>query len=225
MKFRLLAIVLPALVWLASIAAPANADLITFGNANLFRSTVEGFQEITAPSGVPASSMPADSTFTQPFNGVLPDGNSGVWYRFNFALPAGFSGVSMNIQLSVDNEVQVFLNDQNAAVEDDTVVQNFSPPFPQFTLNSNGTVTNNSGTWDALPITQSMFQTGPNELTFFATNNGGPGHFNLISGSIEFAANGVVPVPEPSSALLLGLGLLGMLGYGWRRRATPSTGC
>ena len=225
MKVRLLAIVLPALVAFGGIGTPANADVITFTNADLSRSTTEGFLEITAP-GIAPSFIPADSTFTLPFDGILPAEFSGVWYRLNFVLPAGVTNPSMNIELLVDNEVQLFLNDQIAAVEDDTDADNFIAPFPEFTLNSDGTVTDNFLTWDALPISQGMFQSGVNELTFFATNNGGPGAFSLISGgSIEFNVTPPTGVPEPGSAVLLGLGLLGAAVYRRRRRATRTAGC
>ena len=220
MSPRLLSIVVPVLISFASIATSANAATINFNASNLLRSTVEGFQEITAPGGVSPATMPADATFTiAPPNGFL-NSNVGAWFRFNFNLPAGFTGLSMNIQLSVDNEIQLFVNDQNAAVEDDTVVQNFVPPFPQFTLNSNGTVTDITGTWDALPITQSMFQVGANELTFFATDNGGVGGFTLFDSSISFNQNGTGgggSASEPGSVFLLGLGLLGLLAFRRRR--------
>ncbi len=40
-------------------------------------------------------------------------------------------------------------------------------------------------------------------------------HAHQLIGDVAFEA---VSVPEPSSALLLGLGALGLLGHGWRRR-------
>lgn len=198
-------------------AVSAQAATINFGNGDLSQSTLEGagaFIEITAP-GVDPSNIPADGTFVNPYNGTIASGNAGKWYRYNFNLPSGFTNLSMTIQLSVDNEVQLFLNDMIAAVEDDTVVQNFNAPFPMFTLASNNTVTNNSGTWDVLPINQSMFQTGPNELTFFATNNGGPGNFNLLNGTITYD---VSAIPEPTTSVLFGLGLVGLFAMRRRKR-------
>jgi hypothetical protein len=39
-------------------------------------------------------------------------------------------------------------------------------------------------------------------------------------GALEVTENGpqVTGVPEPGSLTLLGIGVLGLLGYGWRRR-------
>ena len=75
-------------------------------------------------------------------------------------------------------------------------------------------------------------------LTFNATGTG-TGAFNFVfdafndvkgrdaqvlsltagSGQVQVGAN---PVPEPGTLMLLGSGLAGLLGYGWRRRRTQS---
>ena len=192
-----------------SIAKPAMATTITFGNPNLSLSTVSEFQPIDA-SGIPPSFIPDDDTFTLPFSETIAVGFAGNWYRYEFELPDNFTNLSFNLELSVDNKVQVFLNDQIAAIEDDIDVANFNPPFPEFSLVGN-TVTNVSGTWDNLPINQNQFQTGINELTFFATNNGGGGAFSILNGQIDFDVI-VEPVPEHLSVLgfgvVLGLGAI-----------------
>jgi MYXO-CTERM domain-containing protein len=38
------------------------------------------------------------------------------------------------------------------------------------------------------------------------------------SGQTEAWLANIAPIPEPSSVTLAGLGLAGLLGYGWRRR-------
>lgn len=184
-----------------SVSTPPAAEAVTisFSNADLSVSTSNAGPNDIPLAGVSSAFIPAIATFTQPFDGNVPDQR---WYRFSFALPAGFTSPAMHVHLSVDNEVQLFLNGQTAAVESDSVVENFSGGSrPEFALNSNGTVTNTSGTWNSLPISQTMFQAGANELIFFAVNTGGLGAFALEVGNdfISFdAGNDLAPIPEPS---------------------------
>lgn len=42
------------------------------------------------------------------------------------------------------------------------------------------------------------------------------------AGAIFIYGPAVTAVPEPRTIMLLGIGVLGMLGYGWRRRKQPS---
>jgi len=216
--------ILAAALLVSTTTPAAEAITIPFSNADLSVSTSNAGPNDIPPAGVSSAFIPAIATFTQPFDSNVPDQR---WYRFSFALPAGFTSPAMHVHLSVDNEVQLFLNGQTAAVESDTVVENFSPPFPEFALNSNGTVTNTSGTWNALPISQAMFQVGSNELMLFATNTGGPGVFTLDlldpSGSDNFisfniSGNDLAPIPEPATLLLFGTTAAGLGLVRWRQR-------
>jgi hypothetical protein len=64
-------------------------------------------------------------------------------------------------------------------------------------------------------------QGGNSVLTYLGTVNGFSGVFTASDNSVEVAFNltpAVVTTPEPSSLLMLGSGLLGLMGLGLRRR-------
>lgn len=179
------------------IVVSCHAVLVTFTNSNLAMSTNNTFYEITSP-GLSPSYIPNASTFTLGFDGSINDPVNARWYRFTFNLPVGYTNLRMRIRFTVDNEAQVFVNSYIAAVEDDTVVENFSSPYPDFQLNANNTVTAYTSNWDSLPVNQSMFQAGQNSIFIYATDNGGAGGFDLLLGEIEYN----VVVPEQNNLIL-----------------------
>lgn len=204
---------------LASVAAaPAGAITATFDNQAV---SAGAFSEITAPAGVPAAGIPAPVAFIPNASGSLgiPSGNAAIWVRYDFMLPAGFdpASVAMEVGIRVDNEAQMFLNGMSAAIEDDTVVGNFSSTI-SFMLNDDDSLTNTTGNWDALTASQSMFQTGLNTVHFFATNNGGPGFFILDVGTVDFELGGTPSVSEAPLAATLAMGLAGLVGLAALRR-------
>jgi hypothetical protein len=91
--------------------------------------------------------------------------------------------------------------------------------FDGFTHSSDNisfTLTDTSGTWAS----------AANVLAFNAAGNDAAAHI-LVTTSPANASNGASvtgfagehPVPIPPSALLLGSGLLGLVGFGWRKRS------
>lgn len=207
----------------AAILATAATSALAITTNLMNQAVAPGvFSNITGPAGVSPATIPAPGAFASNPAATLaiPGGNAAIWVRYDFLLPANFdpNSIFMNVVLSVDNEVQMFLNGMNAAVEDDTATQNFTAPFPEFILNPDNTTTDVSGTWDALPISQSMFQAGLNTVHFFATNNGGPGHFRLINGTVDYNLGGNPnPIPVPAGLVLLG-SVVGLGGWAARRK-------
>jgi hypothetical protein len=81
------------------------------------------------------------------------------------------------------------------------------------------TLTNTSGTWasvsNVLTPNSNGFQA---EAHIFVTAN--PAVQSNGASFTGFAGNGPNPVPEPSTLAIAGLGALGFIGFGLRRRLT-----
>lgn len=67
-----------------------------------------------------------------------------------------------------------------------------------------------------LKFTSNEFVSSPDSLPDFLTTNNAPAFDSVRA---EFTANpNLNPVPEPGTWFLMSTGLVGLLGYGWRRR-------
>lgn len=88
-------------------------------------------------------------------------------------------------------------------------------------MTANGTATDTSGKLEYLLTSriQSLFQSGVNEFTLFGRGTLEYGGFDGTYGTINYDINVKPPpsVPEPSTILLLGLGLIGLVGLRQKR--------
>jgi len=171
-------------IFLAFVTTSALAETFVFEKeAGLLSTQAPVLNGLNAPSFPP---LPADDTFTEPFNGTL-SANESKFFRYDFDLPEGYSNLSFELELNVDDEFAVYINDASVAMQDDTSERNFMDPLPGFALNPDGSFTDTSGgKLDFLSIDQSDFREGKNELTILVSDTLIDGSFDVMNGTITY---------------------------------------
>lgn len=178
--------------------------------------------------------LPDVSTYTLvPTEGwVAPTGVNGAaglvvgehvtFFRTSFNLPT-FSTLTIDLQASFDNDLDIFFNGQELALEGDFSLNNFGATHRLFVA-ADGAVTNGYlGEWPfstrvAASFPATIFNAGgTNELVVALRNIGND------AGGLAFRADFTTDsapsaVPEPASLTLLGVGVIAVVGCRMRRR-------
>jgi len=209
----------------AAAASPTVVAVVS-DPATWFESTVTATDD-TFPGWPGVGAVPPAGTFTTAtvagaahVDNVTGSTNlvagSGVrFFRTTFFLPT-FSSLIANLQVSVDNDVQVFINAAGLALEGSLSTDNFSNGIHHgLFIDSTGDVTNGGDAFDSFtdPFPSGNWVGGDNEVILAVRNLSG-GDAGGFSFRLDVATT---PVGAPVPALLL-LVISGLVGLGALRR-------
>lgn len=198
-------------------ASAAHGATITLNLTDYLVSntTTSGINLTSNPTSAPA--LPADGTFSADSGTVPLSLNEGNFLRWVFTLPTGFTDLSFSFNTFVDDEFALYLNDTVIALQADTTTDNFVAPLPGFNMATDGSLTSVKLEYVLLTM-QSLFQSGTNELTLFATDTLISGSISSVNGTLTFDAP-TAPVPEPGTLGILSLSSAAVLALRRRRRS------
>jgi hypothetical protein len=198
--------------WAAGPLCPARADLIV------------DFSQATSDSKVPAANLTASANFHWDsahnqliitlINNTTATAKSGGPFSIqdlDFQAPAGFKVLSFASAspTSVGSQWTISANKGGAGFGKFSWDLHFGGMGQALPPDSTETIVlNTSGTWSDSPP--------PNP-----DGNLGEAHFFAPEAS-AWGSGHIAPVPEPASLAMFGLGIVGLVGYRWRRRRRPS---
>ncbi|MGA2214706.1 MAG: PEP-CTERM sorting domain-containing protein [Bryobacteraceae bacterium] len=151
-------------------------------------------------------------------NAANPNGGVGdtALYAISFTLPSNFTSASLTLYYAVDNEI----GDKNAGIYiNGTALPNSTaiaqacttpPTCPAVNYDQQNSYTDASIT--------TLLHAGTNWLYIDDVNLGLQGGI-IFSADINYATSQFTSAPEPASALLIGLGVLGLAFVARRKRA------
>ena len=172
--------------------------------------------ETTDADSVPwpgVTSLPEVSTFTDiPTEGAphvtavpgaanFASDSSVKFFRSTFTLPH-FNTLAMDIRASFDNDLQIFINGHELALEGNYTLDNFAGPNHRILVNQDGSINNGYeggqvfSTSVATNFPSSFFQTGSNEVVLALRNNNG-GDAGGVAFRADFVMTGVTNLPGP----------------------------
>ena len=165
-------------------------DSVIVSNTNWFESTITAAPGGTSPwTGVTAVSIPPDGTFTTPAalgaTVITPvsgsqemfAGNDVRFFRYTFDLQCIDISTAL-FEATVDNQIQIFVNDNDIALEDDLAVENFFFPASTVLVNNAGVNVNGASGGQVFDFvtalnTGAIFVLGTNEIVVAVRNTSG----------------------------------------------------